>query len=147
MLTPEVQQKLISETINSAICIDNEYVEAYTDGGDGRMDESRQLYESFRDSGLCHLDIYHFTNIEAYHQNKERLLRNRDLVILDWELDDNKLCKYEDALAILDDVCQNDQIHFVDIYTQAKDHTEIAHTIYSYLSCSSVKNCYRKWRA
>ena len=54
MLTPEVQQKLISETINSAICIDNEYVEAYTDGGDGRMDESRQLYESFRDSGLCH---------------------------------------------------------------------------------------------
>lgn len=132
MLTPEVQQKLISENINSAICIDNEYVEAYTDGGDGRRDESRQLYESFRDSGLCHLDIYHFTNIEAYHQNKERLLRNRDLVILDWELDDNKLCKYEDALAILDDVCQNDQIHFVDIYTQAKDNTEIAHTIYSY---------------
>lgn len=132
MLSTEVQKKLIAETINSAVCIDNEYVEAYSDGGDGRKDESRQLYESFRDSGSCHLDIYHFTDMGAYHQNKDKLLRNRDLVILDWELDDNKQCKYEDALAILDDVCQNDQIHFVDIYTQADNHVGIAHTIYGY---------------
>ncbi len=132
MLPIDVQKKLIEETVNSAVCIDNEFVEAYTEGEVGRRDESRQLYESFRDSGSCHLDIYHFTDIDAYHLNKEKLLRNRDLVILDWELDDNKQCKYEDALAILDDVCQNDQIHFVDIYTQATEHTEIAHTIYSY---------------
>ena len=132
MLSTEVQKYLIAETINSAVCIDNEYVGAYADGVAGRRDESRQLYESFRDSGSCHLDIYHFTDMAAYHQVKANLLRNRDLVILDWELDDNKQCKYEDALAILDDVCQNDQIHFVDIYTQATDHTEIAHTIYSY---------------
>ena len=132
MLSTEVQKKLIAETINSAVCIDNEYVEAYADGDAGRRDESRQLYESFRDSGSCHLDIYHFTDMAAYHQIKANLLRDRDLVILDWELDDNKQCKYEDALAILDDVCQNAQIHFVDIYTQATDHTEIAHTIYSY---------------
>lgn len=132
MLSTEVQKKLIEETINSAVCIDNEYVGAYEDGDDGRLVESRQLYESFRDSGSCHLDIYHFTDMAAYHRDKERLFGNRDLVVLDWELDNNKQCKYEDALAILDDVCQNDQIHFVDIYTQADNHSEIANTIYSY---------------
>lgn len=131
MLSTEVQKKLIEETINSAVCIDNEYVGAYEDGADGRRVESRQLYESFRDCGSCHLDIYHFTDLDAYHQKKEKLLRNRDLVILDWELRDAHP-NYEDALAILDDVCQNDQIHFVDIYTQAVNLNDIAHTIYSY---------------
>lgn len=133
MLSPEVQKKLIEETINSAVCIDNEYVGAYEDSDDAvKRETSRQLYKSFRDNGSCHLDICHFTDLDAYHQKKENLLRNRDLVILDWELDDNKQCKYEDALAILDDVCQNDQIHFVDIYTQADNDKEIAHIIYSY---------------
>ena len=133
MLTPEVQQKLISETINSAICIDNEYVEAYSENaGDTNYADSKQLYESFRDSGKCHLDIYTFTNLADYQRDKEKLLRNRDLVILDWELDNSKTCKYEDALAILDNVCQNDQIHFVDIYTQAENLSEIAKTIYSF---------------
>lgn len=133
MFTPEVQQKLISETINSAICIDNEYVAAYSgNAGDANYDASKLLYESFRDSGKCHLDIYTFTNMAAYLRDKEKMFRNRDLVILDWELDNNKACKYEDALAILDDVCQNDQIHFVDIYTQAENLGDIAKTIYSY---------------
>ena len=133
MLSADIQQKLIRETINSAVCIDNEYVGAYEDGGDvAKREDSRNLYESFRDSGLCHLDIYHFTDMAAYNQYKDKLLRNRDMVILDWELSDNVQCKYEDALAILDDVCQNEQIHFVDIYTQAANHQEIAHTIYSY---------------
>ena len=133
MLTPEVQQKLISETINSAICIDNEYVAAYSgNAGDANYINSKQLYESFRDSGKCHLDIYTFTNMATYQRDKEKLLCNRDLVILDWELDNNKTCKYEDALSILDDVCLNDQIHFVDIYTQDRNNTDIARTIYSY---------------
>ena len=132
MLTPEVQQKLIRETINSAVCIDNEYVAAYSgNAGDANYVASKQLYESFRDSGKCHLDIYTFTNMAAYQRDKEKMLRNRDLVILDWELS-NAAPKYEAALAVLDDVCQNDQIHFVDIYTQDLNHTDIAKTIYSY---------------
>lgn len=132
MLTPEVQQKLIRETINSAVCIDNEYVAAYSgNAGDANYADSKQLYESFRDSGKCHLDIYTFTNMADYQRDKEKLLRNRDLVILDWELS-NAAPKYEAALAVLDDVCQNDQIHFVDIYTQAENLSGIAHTIYSY---------------
>ena len=85
MLTPEVQQKLIREAINSAICIDNEYVEAYSgNAGDANYADSKQLYESFRDSGKCHLDIYTFTNMADYQRDKEKLLRNRDLVILEW---------------------------------------------------------------
>jgi len=133
MLSTEEQQKLIAETINSAVCIDNEYVGAYADcDDDTKLEKSRQMYESFRDSGKCYLDIYTFTGMDAYHRDKEKILRNRDLVILDWELDDNKQCKYEDALAILDDVCQNEQIHFVDIYTQADNYSEIAHAVYSY---------------
>lgn len=132
MLTLEVQQKLIRETINSAVCIDNEYVAAYSGNtGDANYADSKQLYESFRDSGKCHLDIYTFTNMADYQRDKEKLLRNRDLVILDWELS-NAAPKYEAALAVLDDVCQNDQIHFVDIYTQAENLSGIAHTIYSY---------------
>ena len=79
MLTPEVQQKLIRETINSAVCIDNEYVAAYSgNAGDANYADSKQLYESFRDSGKCHLDIYTFTNMADYQRDKEKLLRNRD---------------------------------------------------------------------
>jgi len=133
MLAPEIQQKLIAETINSAICIDNEYVEAYADTDNAANREtSRKLYESFRENGSCHLDIYTFKDFATYQRDKDKILHNRDLVILDWELDNGKQCKYEDALAILDDVCQNDQIHFVDIYTQSENHPEIAQTIYSY---------------
>ena len=133
MLAPEIQQKLIAETINSAICIDNEYVEAYADTDNAANREtSRKLYEAFRENGLCHLDIYTFKDFATYQRDKDKILHNRDLVILDWELDDNKPCKYEDALAILDDVCQNPQIHFVDIYTQDPNREEIAQSIYSY---------------
>ena len=133
MLTPEIQQKLIAETINSAICIDNEYVEAYADTDNAANREtSRKLYEAFRENGSCYLDIYTFKDFATYQRDKEKILRNRDLVVLDWELDNDKQCKYEDALAILDDVCQNPQIHFVDIYTQDPHHEEIAQTIYSY---------------
>lgn len=133
MLAPEIQQKLIAETINSAICIDNEYVEAYADTDNAANREtSRKLYEAFRENGSCHLDIYTFKDFATYQRDKEKILHNRDLVILDWELDNGQQCNYEDALAILDDVCQNDQIHFVDIYTQDPNHEEIAQTIYSY---------------
>ena len=133
MLAPEIQQKLIAETINSAICIDNEYVEAYADTDNAANREtSRKLYEAFRENGSCHLDIYTFKDFATYQRDKDKILHNRDLVILDWELDDKKTCKYEDALAILDDVCQNPQIHFVDIYTQNPNREEIAQTIYSY---------------
>ena len=58
MLTPEVQQKLIRETINSAVCIDNEYVAAYSgNAGDANYADSKQLYESFRDSGQRRMSL------------------------------------------------------------------------------------------
>lgn len=133
MITEEEQSKLIGEAISAAVCIDDELIAPYEKvDNEANYQLSKDLYESFSSDGKCSLDIYRFINYETYVENEERILKNKDLVILDWELYQNQECKYKDTLMILDRLCFNQQIKFINIYTHVEDLQGIVTEIYAF---------------
>lgn len=131
MLAESKINNIISNSINTAICIDDEYREPY--GSCGKEIESpTKMYNSFRKEGKCHLDIYTYKGYEEFKNEMCFLLNHKDLMILDWELSPNAPIKYEDSLKVLETAINNDNIRYVAIYTQSPDLEEIALTIYSY---------------
>lgn len=114
---------VIRNSIRSAICIDDRYAAAYETKGDIEKyaleeEQPRTLHKSFREDGLCDLDIYRFTTYEDTWK-PEFMLSNKDLLILDWELDADG--NYDNALKILTEVVQSKKIPFVVVYTSTED--------------------------
>ncbi|MGJ8548852.1 response regulator receiver domain [Winogradskyella wichelsiae] len=125
----DIAKQIIKTSIRSAVCIDDRFIEPYMDSdlidiinedikhtGESLSDVIPSgLYKSFRKDGECDLDIYHFKNIEeSWHP--EYMLNNKDLVVLDWELDGKG--NSESSLTILKEIIDSDKIPFVIIYTQ-----------------------------
>lgn len=121
-----VLEEVVKDSIRSAICIDDRYAPAYYRKDDLIFDEPAQLYNSFRDVGQCDLDIYQFKNIEESWR-KDYMLLNKDLMILDWELDAGG--GFESAVTILADVIESQRIPFVLIYTNHRDLNAIGKTL------------------
>lgn len=119
-ITPEpsfedIAKDVIRNSIRSAICIDDRYASAYEeDTSNLIVDEPRKLHKSFREEGLCDLDIYRFTTYEETWKPSV-MLSNKDLLILDWELDADG--NYDNAIKILTQVIESKKIPFVVIYT------------------------------
>ena len=121
----EVAKSVIKNSIRSAICIDDKYAAAYSTTTEIaekklKLDEPKRLYNSFRELGQCDLDIYQFESLDKSWK-KGYMIPNKDLMILDWELDQETEPKYKDSIAILSDVVDSNQIPFVVIYTNARD--------------------------
>ncbi|MDF0706966.1 response regulator receiver domain [Flagellimonas okinawensis] len=115
----DVAKEVIRNSIRSAICIDDRYAAAYEeDTSRLNVDEPRKLHRSFREDGLCDLDIYRFTTFEETW-NSDVMLSNKDLLILDWELDADG--NYDNAVKILNEVVQSKKIPFVVVYTSTAD--------------------------
>jgi len=126
----ELQKQIIRDSINSAICIDDSYVSPYTEIEKGKDYVSPQnMYNSFRTEGECNLDIYTYRGIEDFEKNKSWLLNHRDLIVLDWELEENGQVKYMDTLRIIDDVLCNKLVKIIVIYTQNQDTKNIIYNL------------------
>lgn len=125
----EIAKQIIKKSIRSAICIDDRFIEPYMPiekiasiniqleplNESLSSDIPAQLYRSFRKDGECDLDIYHFNNLEeSWHP--EYMLNNKDLVVLDWELEGKG--NFESTLIILKKIIEDDKVPFVIIYTQ-----------------------------
>lgn len=121
----EIAKDVIKRSFRSAICIDNEYASAYSQSGELNFDEPRALYYSFRNEGLCDLDVFEFKSIEESW--KAHMGENKDLMILDWELDPGE--RYDSTLQILDDVIVAKKIPFIVIYTNTGSIESVAQTI------------------
>lgn len=121
----EAAQEVIKNSIRSAICIDDNYASAYSSNNGANSEEPKKLYNSFREVGQCDLDIYQFESIDKSWK-KEYMIPNKDLMILDWELDQETVPKYKDSIKILSDVVDSNQIPFVVIYTNASDLNNIS---------------------
>jgi len=136
----EVATQVIKDSVRSAICIDDKYAPAYYDGVEDLIkDEPRLLYNSFREKGHCDLDIYNFKSLsESWHT--DYMLANKDMMILDWELDQNAVPKYNDTLQILADVINSDQIPFVVIYTATEDTNEVGKELIKHFNISYDKH-------
>lgn len=149
--TTSIFQPIIQNAISSAICIDDKYVTPYETALPGdRTDDTKELYKSFRKDGNCDLDIYKFQSYDKFCEDKEYLFGNKDLLILDWELDEsNAECKFADTLSILKDTIHTDFIQFVTIYTQETDTEKIALNIFSFFKYkeNTKKELFEKLRS
>lgn len=115
----DVAKDVIRNSIRSAICIDDRYAAAYEeDSAEFIVDEPRKLHKAFREVGFCDLDIYRFTTYEETWK-PQFMLSNKDLLILDWELDADG--NYDNAIKILTEVVHSKKIPFVVVYTSTAD--------------------------
>jgi len=124
-----IAKKIISESIKSAVFIDDKVLTPY------EVDESlfppKELYQSFLDRD-CSLTIYRFIK-DDWKTKIRYLLTNRDLVILDWKLNGNEE-KYENALLLLENIVNTKSLHFCCIYSDTEEIGLIQEILYSILA-------------
>lgn len=136
----EIAKQIIKTSIRSAICIDDNYGAPYEESSSElNFDEPKQLYYSFRKSGRCDLDIYRFKGEEEWGKHKD-LVNNRDLIVLDWELDQSSSPKYQDTLRILDQVVSEQSTPFVVIYTNTPDLGDVSQILLQRYNSYDSKN-------
>lgn len=116
----DVAKDVVRNSIRSAICIDDRYASPYEEDTTNTLNfvEPRKLHKSFREDGLCDLDIYRFTTYEDTW-NPTIMMSNKDLLILDWELDADG--RYDSTIKILTEVIESKKIPFVVVYTSTTD--------------------------
>ena len=130
--------EIVSNSICTAVCIDNDFDEPYSDVyniENSSFKIPKNLYESFKEHN-CILDFHKYKNLESWIAKKNNILKNKDLLILDWHLTDSEL-PFKDALEILLDAVKTDSLPFIYLYTDRPDLDEIVLHIYSYLSRNS----------
>lgn len=123
----EWTQSVIKESIKNVICIDDEFLPPYSENA-GRDNIAKELYESFSNEYDCMIDVMKYED----PFNSLKKLENKDLLILDWELNQSEP-KYGDALKILEQTVKSD-IPFICVYTQEPDLEKIYSAIWGYFS-------------
>lgn len=111
----DLSDKIIRQSIKSAVFIDDEVVNPYDSDGTN-FDFSKTLFNDFR-SSKCTLDILKFDNISSFEDYKDFYLKRRDLLILDWDLKNGQDPAFEDALKIIEMAALTPSLHFISIYT------------------------------
>ncbi|MDY6894112.1 MAG: response regulator receiver domain [Thermotogota bacterium] len=125
-------KEIVWDSISSAVCVDNAFVEPYSSPGEGDdIVTPKKLFESFRKE-KCSLDIYRYIDITKWEKDKEHILKNQDLLILDWELVGDP--PFRDALKILRQSVELPGLSYVLIYTQQDDVSLIELNIFSYFN-------------
>lgn len=128
----EVRLNIVKNSIATALCIDDEFCEPFVNNEGSQNERCRKLYNDFRNNG-CLLDIHRFN--DKYDEAKiSKHLKNKDLLILDWELSESEP-KYLKSLEILEQAVNSDNILFVCIYTHSQDiDMHIIPQLYAYFS-------------
>lgn len=133
MISDDKIREIISSSIINAICIDDEFCAPYEEG-DGNIEIPKSMCASFRDSHGCNLDVFHYTTKEKLKPIIDTLFKNRDLLIVDWELSPNDTVKYRDTLEIIEKGIASKSLRYIVIYTQSPSIEEIVKTILRYFS-------------
>lgn len=111
----DVAKNIIKEAISSAIFIDDKALENFkTKNTLNKADNKRtlELYQDFK-KNQCLLLPFKFTK-SGWKKDKRFFLKNKDLLILDWQLVGQD---HTEALKILDDAVSEKSLHFICIYT------------------------------
>lgn len=130
--------EIIKKSIKSAIFIDEKARTFFQKDNElkGEIEEdlSIKLYENLRNNGIS-LDIHKFTLDDEKNINlKNYLFEDRDLVLLDWNLQDKSGEQY--SLELLEDIITRPHIHFCAIYTSenGEELNKVFYNILSYFS-------------
>jgi len=131
--------EIIKSSIKSAIFIDENAREYFQEESEltGEIEEkiSIDLYEKFKEDGIS-LAIHKYRIDDQKNKIlKDYLFEDRDLVLLDWNLDGNNSGQ-EYSLELLADIVKRPHIHFCTIYTSEKGSSidSIFENILSYFS-------------
>ena len=128
--------EIVKQSISSAIFIDDNLKDFYSfsDIDTTIIEEvlSKELHQSFKAEGIS-LAVHKFVKTDVEDINLNRyFFKNRDLVLLDWELDDTSGEEY--SLKLLSEVINYSHINFCCIYTKTPRFDSIHSQIESYFS-------------
>ena len=128
--------EIIKDSIKSAIFIDEKAREFYTntkvDEGIEEEKLSMDLFDNFKKEGVS-LAIHKFTKSDIDDSNLKRyLLKGRDLILLDWELDGTSGEEY--SLKLLSEIINSPHINFCCVYTRTPRFDSIFSQIETYFS-------------
>jgi len=149
-MSTKVYQKtateIIKDSIKSVVYIDEKAWDPFEQKIYNKsVDEhiiSKDLHKNLKKDGI-NLSIHRFSsgdeNLPTTSSLKKYLFNDIDLVVLDWELDDDKLNKA--SLKLLADIIMQPHIHFCTIYSSTNDFDSIIKKICSYYSGLTREQC------
>jgi hypothetical protein len=134
--------EIIKESIKSAIFIDEKAKEFYSNNEVNVAIEeeklSLELYQNFKSEGIS-LAIHKFIKSDIEDENVKRyLLKGRDLILLDWELDGTGGEEY--SLKLLSEIINSPHINFCCIYTRTPRFDSIFSQIETYFSGLNIED-------
>lgn len=115
----DIAFKIIKDSINSVVFIDEKAKDFYSfDPINPAINEEQlsfDLYKNFKEKGIS-LTVHKFDQSDVNDDKiKNFLFKDRDLILLDWELND--VGGEEFSLKLLSDIVQTSSINFCCIYT------------------------------
>lgn len=140
----ELATKIIKDSIVSTVYIDDNIVEPFearSEANSSFYNVSNGLYQSFKKENKS-IDFYRFTKGNDLTKDYDYIFKNRDLLILDWHLDDPSSLRQPLTMQLLQKAIVTDNLHFVSIYTQseAKDFNDIFYSIKAYFETGYNEN-------
>jgi len=136
-LYTQTANKIITDSIKSVVFIDEKALESYVPLPATPVPEeslSIKLFNKFKQAGSS-LTVHKFV---ASDLGKPDLIRylfdNRDLVLLDWELDRDYATGKEYSLKLLADVVASAHLHFCAIYTATTRESDVFDNVISFFS-------------
>lgn len=132
MAYQDVAKNIIKESIKTAVYIDENALEAYEKMPETPSAEqalSVELTKKLRESNID-LTVFKY-EAQKYKDQKNYVFANKDLVLLDWELDGEGGGGLS-ALNVLHELIEMRSVHFCTIYTNTEELCEIVKEICSY---------------
>lgn len=125
---------ILKASINSAIGIDDEFVEPYdvTATDSEKINTSSELYDVFHRDLNCTLSLFQYRDLADFNKRALPLLNNKDLLLLDWQLKGEGMDALKDVVEIIDHaVSQESPIRFIVIYTAITDLYPLARNLFA----------------
>lgn len=140
--TNEILNKIVNQSIRNVICVDDDFLapyEAVTEADKEKHLFSKQMYSGISSSCECAVTIVPYKQ-EVDINVINAMMRQKDLLILDWEL--SKVEDIKKPIEIIDGALSNN-VQYICIYTNTPNLTGICETLRLYycgFSKSEVEN-------
>lgn len=129
--TNEILNGIVNQSIKNVICVDDDFLEPYEDVMETNKEKcifSRQMYSAISSSCECAVTIIPYkqeTDVKIINDK----MRQKDLLILDWEL--TEVADIKKAIEIIDGALTNN-VQYICIYTNTHNLTGICETLRLY---------------
>lgn len=126
-------KEILKSSINSAIGIDDEFIGPYDDGfNKEEVHASSDLFHAFHRDLNCTLSLYRYKDYDTFFTEASPILKNKDLLLLDWQLKGETIDSLEDVVKIIDQAVSRDSpICFIVIYTAVPDLYSLSRNLFA----------------